>query len=291
MMHMHDPEFDFTHLRRPCLMGVVNVTPDSFSDGGDYLETPAAVAHGQQLAAAGAQIIDVGAEASSFFRPGVTPVPPAEQLRRLLPVVEGLRHVLGEGVYLSVDTRSAEVARAALAAGAAIINDISAGTHDPALLTTVAQRGAAVILMHIAPTYPANPPADDRNILATVRTCLRRRAAAARAAGIPPQRIALDPGVGFGKTMPDNWRLALACQTLGDTVVLGASRKRFLETPPPGPARPEHAEWQRLRAQLTALADHPRDAASAALTVLAARHGVAIHRVHHVALAARALAL
>jgi dihydropteroate synthase len=270
-------------------MGIVNITPDSFSDGGAFLDPAAAAAHARQLAAQGARLLDLGAEASSFFRPGVVPVPAEEQLRRLLPVLELLADLstdAGGGVALSVDTRSAQVARAAVRAGAAIINDISAGTHDADLLRAVAETGAAVILMHSTPGYPATPAADDPDIFATVRAYLECRAQAAVAAGIPPERIAVDPGLGFGKTMADNWRLALRVGELSSRfpLAIGASRKRFLDTPPPSDA-PVPPGWQELVARLQPRAAHPRDAASAALAILTADR--AIHRVHNVALATR----
>jgi dihydropteroate synthase len=274
-------------LRTPCLMGIVNITPNSFSDGGVFFDPNAAAARARQLAADGAAILDLGAEASSFFRAGVEAVPAEEQLRRLLPVLERLRD-LPASVLISVDTRSAAVARAAIRAGAAIINDISAGTHDPEMLPTVASSSASIILMHISPNYPAPADADDPDIVATVRDYLAGRAAAALRAGIPAARLALDPGIGFGKTMADNWRLATRAHEISPEfpIVLGVSRKRFLET-----ARPPDAalspEWPNLVAAFQASALHPRDAATAALTVLVARRRVAIHRVHEVALIAK----
>jgi len=259
-------------------MGVVNVTPNSFSDGGDFLDPDAAAEQARHLVAQGARVIDLGAEASSFFRPGVEPVPAEEQLGRLLPVLERLRDLPPE-VLISVDTRSAQVAEEAIRAGAAIINDISAGTHDQELLPTVARAGASMILMHMSPNYPATPESDDRDIVATVRAYLAGRAAAAMRVGIAPERIALDPGVGFGKTMADNWRLALRAQAVGSgfPVVLGVSRKRFLETAPP-PDVPLPPQWGELLVSFQAGAKHPRDPATAALTTLAV--GVPIHRVH-----------
>ena len=173
-------------------------------------------------------------------------------------------------------------------AGAAIINDISAGSHDAEMLGVVAETGAAVILMHITPGYPATPAADDPDIVATVRAYLECRAQAAVAAGIPPERIAVDPGLGFGKTMADNWRLALRAGELSSRfgLVIGASRKRFLDTvPPPDVVLPP--TWHGLIARLESdpRAAHPRDPASAALAILTGDR--AIHRVHNVALAAR----
>ncbi len=225
--------FNFLDLQRPSLMGVINVTPNSFSDGGKYLDPSAAAAHGRELTAEGAAILDLGAEASSFFREGVQPVDSAEQLRRLLPV---LPELVQSGAMISIDTRSAAVANETVRAGAAIVNDISAATHDPDMLQTVASSGAALILMHIGDRYPAVVTDDAPDILATVQEYLQARINAALKAGIDRTRLAIDPGVGFGKSPADNWRLALRCHELtklGVPVVLGASRKRFLETPPP----------------------------------------------------------
>jgi len=230
----------------------------------------------------GAAILDLGAEASSFFRPGVKAVPAEEQLRRLGPVVEGL----AAEVVLSIDTRSAEVAREMLGRGAMIINDISAGTHDAGMLRAVAERKAGVILMHIGATYPENPREDDRDIVGTVRDYLAGRVEAAVAAGIGPEKIAVDPGLGFGKTAGDNWRLGFLANeiqaALGVPVVLGASRKRFLETVPPAELM-EPTRWRELLAQHSrAGGSHPRDPATAAVTELALRRGLYLHRVHRV---------
>jgi dihydropteroate synthase len=227
------------------------------------------------LVAAGARVLDVGAEASSFFREGVGPEEAGVQLERLLPVVEGLRREL-PGVPLSIDTRSAAVAEACLKRGAVIVNDISAGTHDDRMLGVVARFGAAVVLMHIMPGYPKTA-ADDGDIVGRVRDYLAERVAAAEAAGIGRGRIAVDPGVGFGKSMRDNWVLVREVQRVapeGVAVVLGVSRKRFLETEPPG----EMAG--RLREVMPAWAgEHPRDAMTAAVTAYVGT-GARLHRVH-----------
>ncbi|HUO08241.1 MAG TPA: dihydropteroate synthase [Phycisphaerae bacterium] len=286
---MHSP-FEFPRLQTPCLMGIINVTPNSFSDGGVHLPPDAAIEHGRLLAKVGAQILDLGAEASSFFRPGVAPVDPTEQLRRLLPVIPPLAEMSETaGVYLSIDTRSAAVARETLHAGAHIINDISAATYDPDMLRIVAETGAAIILMHIGPAFPAVVTTDDPDIINSVRHYLKERIAAAEHAGIPRNRMAIDPGVGFGKSSADNWRLALRCHEfsdLGVPVVLGASRKRFLETEPPDDVRP-HGWSDFVRRMPSGV--HPRDAATTALSATAAGRGVAIHRVHDVTLTRRAL--
>lgn len=275
-------------------MGIVNVTPNSFSDGGRFLVGAEAAKHGRSLAEAGAGILDVGAEASSFFREGVTAVGAQEQIQRLAHVIPSLTTL--DGAIVSVDTRSAEVARHAVASGALIINDISAGMHDASMLATVAECGMGIVLMHMGAGYPATPSANDSDIVETVRHFLAARIDAAMVAGIARERIAVDPGVGFGKTMHDNWTLVMKCHellTLGVPLVLGASRKRFLEFAPP-PELMKASEWDALLATFEnyhTATEHPRDRASAAVTRIAAKHGVQIHRVHDVTLSAAALRL
>jgi dihydropteroate synthase len=276
--------FDFTELTGPAFMGIVNITPDSFSDGGKYFIPGEAVEHARALAKQGAQVIDLGAEASSFFRPGVTPISNEEQLRRLRPVLAGVTSVAH--AFISIDTRSSEVARETLAQGAHIINDISAGTHDPAMFDAIVggpRGGGAVILMHMGANYPENPVNDDPDIFETVRGYLEKRVDAALEAGIPRDKIAVDPGLGFGKTPYDNWTLAFRAQelqSLGVPVVLGASRKRFLETLPPPQFAPN---WRTVLAHYSSgNFVHHLDAATAALTHIAIENGVAMHRVHNV---------
>jgi len=213
---------------RPLLMGILNVTPDSFSDGGRYTAVDAARAQALSMVAEGADIIDVGGEST---RPGAAPVSPLEESARVVPVLAALRAALPAGAVLSVDTRHATVAAAALDAGATIVNDIS-GAADPAMLPLVAARGAAVVLMHMQGT-PATmqdaPRYDD--VVAEVLHFLRARARAAEALGIATARIAIDPGIGFGKTREHNLRLLAALPRFvasGYPVLLGASRKRFM---------------------------------------------------------------
>ncbi len=349
LTHLTRP-LTLSSLPNPALMGIVNITPNSFSDTNRFLDPAAALAHARQLAADGAALLDLGAEASSFFRPGIEPVPPEEQIRRLLPLLEqlpprspesppvstqlsvlsisdsailrtkdsGLRTPL-----VSIDTRSAEVARRCLAPtpsrgrAADLINDISAGTHDPAMFPTIAELGCPIILMHISPTFPDNPPADAPDILATVAAWLLRRVDAARAAGIRDDRILLDPGIGFGKTSRDNMRLALqfpALPNLPFPIVLGLSRKRFLTLlddtrwlgfepfrrallpwlPAPDSEEPSSAgSSSSLIPHPSSFPPHARNLHTAVLTAYhAARpprpHGL-IHRVHNVALSAQAL--
>ena len=215
--------------RLALVMGVLNVTPDSFSDGGRYADPDAAIAHGKSLFDAGANLLDVGGEST---RPGSARTPVDEQIRRVLPVIQALRRDLGERCLLSIDTTRAPVARAALDAGASIINDISAGLDDPDILPLAAQRAAPIILMHMQgtpATMQQNPTY--RNVVEEVAVHLSQRLAAARAAGIPEDRILLDPGIGFGKKLGHNLELLRNLPrfaALGRPLVLGTSRKGFL---------------------------------------------------------------
>ena len=218
-----DRVFDVT--RRALVMGVVNVTPDSFSDGGRYLDPAAALGHARWLVDEGADLIDVGAEST---RPGAAPVVPKLQIERLLPVIAPLA---AERVCVSVDTASAEVARRAVEAGAEIINDVTA-LGDPDMAGVIAAAGAGAVLMHMRGT-PATMQQDPRydDVVADVRVHLAARLAAARAAGIDAERIAVDPGIGFGKTLEHNVALLARLEELlplGRPIVIGASRKSFL---------------------------------------------------------------
>ena len=213
---------------RPLVMGILNVTPDSFSDGGQFVELRSACAAAERMVVEGADIIDIGGEST---RPGAAAVDVATQLARVLPVVTALREILPAQIALSVDTRSAEVARAVLQAGAHIINDVSAGS-DAGMLATIAEFGGAVVLMHMQgmpQTMQQAPHYTD--VAMEVRDYLLARAALAEAAGIQRERIALDPGIGFGKTRVHNLTLLGALNTLaasGYAVLLGTSRKRFM---------------------------------------------------------------
>jgi dihydropteroate synthase len=201
-------------------MGVVNVTPDSFSDGGLYLDHDAAIAHGLELVGEGADVVDVGGEST---RPGADPVPVDEELRRVLPVVEAL----ADRVRVSIDTRKPEVANAAIAAGATLVNDVSASLHE-----VVAAAGPSIgwVAMHMLGdprTMQQNPRYDD--VVTDVRNFLVGRADAARTAGV--QEVWIDPGIGFGKTPSHNWSLLRHLDVLvatGYPVLIGTSRKRFL---------------------------------------------------------------
>ena len=208
-------------------MGIVNVTPDSFSDGGRFLAPEAAVEHGLRLVAEGADVLDVGGEST---RPGSDSVPAEEETARVVPVVGALA-AAEPGTPISIDTRKAVVAAAAFDAGATIVNDVSAG-RDPEMFPLVADRGAAMVLMHLKgepKTMQQAPVYED--VVAEVRDYLRGRLDAARAAGIDADRVAVDPGIGFGKELEHNLELLRrigALTELGRPVLVGPSRKRFL---------------------------------------------------------------
>jgi dihydropteroate synthase len=222
-----EPWAGFT-LDRPLLMGIVNVTPDSFSDGGDFARTADAVAHGKSLLEAGADILDIGGEST---RPGAAPVDPAEEIRRVEPVVRALAEA---GAVVSIDTRRAAVMEAALAAGARIVNDVTALAGDARSLDIAARHGAPVALMHMQgdPTTMQDAPTYDCASL-DVLEYLQTRVVACVAAGIPRARIAVDPGIGFGKRLRHNReilaRLSLL-HVLGCPILLGASRKSFISS-------------------------------------------------------------
>ena len=212
---------------RTLLMGILNVTPDSFSDAGVHLDPEMAVADGIRMVADGADILDVGGEST---RPGSEPVPVEEELRRVLPVVKRLAAEVD--VPVSIDTRKAEVAEAAVEAGASIVNDVSAGEHDPRILGVVRDSGAGLILMHMR----GEPSTMQRlteyeDVVGEVRRYLERRLGAARDAGIALERLAVDPGLGFAKTTPQSLLLMKEIprfQELGRPVVVGPSRKSFI---------------------------------------------------------------
>jgi dihydropteroate synthase len=252
------------------LMGVVNVTPDSFSDGGLYLDPEAAVAHGLELSEAGAEVLDVGGEST---RPGADPVGEEEELRRVVPVIRGLS---GSRSLVSVDTSKASVAAAALDAGAAIVNDVTALRGDPEMGPLCAERGATVVLMHMLGeprTMQENPRYDD--VVADVKAFLAERLEAAVAAGIDENRVWLDPGIGFGKTGAHNMELLRRLgelRELGRPLVIGTSRKSFLGKVDGSPAD------QRLGGTI-------------ASSVLAAAEGAEVLRVHDVAEVRQALAV
>lgn len=245
-------------------MGVLNVTPDSFSDGGRFPDPDSAVAHGRQLVAAGADIIDIGGEST---RPGAEPVAEAEELARVLPVVEGL---CAEGVTVSIDTSKPAVATAAVAAGATVLNDVT-GFTDPRMQDLAAQSEVGVVIMHMQgePRSMQHNPAY-RDVVTEVVGFLVSQAQAVEAAGVRRSRIAIDPGIGFGKTYHHNLRLLRNLGAMVDTgypVLLGTSRKRFLGQILGGDVVPAE-----------------RDVATGATVALAIQQGVAVVRVHNVAM-------
>ena len=256
-------------LARPVLMGIVNVTPDSFSDGGRHLAADAAIAHGRALAAEGAAILDIGGEST---RPGATPVDPVEELRRVLPVVDALA---AEGYLVSIDTRHPVVMRAALRAGAAMVNDVNALRAEGAV-EACADSAAAVCLMHMQGT-PQTMQIDPcyQAIGSEVAAFLASRAEVLRCAGVEPERIALDPGFGFGKTIAHNLELMRALPALaalGYPLLVGLSRKSVLGA-------------------LTGQEPEHRVHASIVAAVLAVQRGAQLLRVHDVAATRTALAV
>ncbi|MEM9295896.1 MAG: dihydropteroate synthase [Planctomycetota bacterium] len=261
-------------------MGVLNVTPDSFSDGGKYGGVAEAAQAGFEMARAGAAVIDIGGEST---RPGAERVSAAEQVARVVPVVERLRALLDaddsagvRAAVMSVDTTSAEVAAAALGAGASVINDVSAGREDPGMLGLAAERGCPVVLMHMRgqpSTMQAEPRYDD--VVGELEGFLLERAAAAEAAGVARGQIAIDPGIGFGKTLDHNLALLRGVDRLaghGYPVVVGVSRKRMI---PAITGRGESA-GDRLGGSIAGALD-------------AARRGAVLLRVHDVAASRQAL--
>jgi dihydropteroate synthase len=214
---------------RTYLMAVLNVTPDSFSDGGRFSTVPQACAQALRLVKAGADILDIGGEST---RPGAEPVELGEELRRILPAIEGIREQLGT-VPISIDTTKAAVARAAVMAGAGLVNDVSGGTFDPEMLSTVADLGVPICLMHLRGT-PTNMQqlTDYTDVVREVGDALLERVAAAIAAGIDPDNILVDPGIGFAKTAAQSIELLRNLQDLrervGKPLLVGVSRKSFI---------------------------------------------------------------
>lgn len=262
---------------RCVVMGVLNVTEDSFSDGGQYLDTADAVAHGRALVAAGADIVDVGGEST---RPGAVRVPADEEAARVVPVV---RDLAAAGAVVSVDTMRAAVAEQSIAAGAHLINDVSGGMADPDMARVVAESGVPWILMHwVSPDDFASGAGGaahtGSDVVADVIDHLRRRVDAALSAGVRPEQLILDPGLGFAKTAEDNWELLRRTgelAALGYPVLIAASRKRFLGTLLDDGAGPRPAAG--------------RDHATAAISAMAARDGAWGVRVHDVAPSADAV--
>jgi dihydropteroate synthase len=243
------------------VMGVVNVTPDSFSDGGLYIDAPVAVAHGLELEAEGATILDVGGEST---RPGAEPVSAQDELARVLPVIDGLRDA-GTAARISIDTSKSAVADAALRAGATLVNDVTALRGDPRIAELVAESGAEVCLMHMLGeprTMQRDPRYDE--VVSDVKAFLEERMAFAISEGIGEQRILLDPGIGFGKTAEHNLELLRRLDELvaiGRPIVIGTSRKSFL-------------------GRITGRSVDDRLAATIATNVMAYERGARVFRVH-----------
>lgn len=256
--------YPFVGIKQPLLMGILNITPDSFSDGGRFLRPENAITEGLYMLRSGAAILDIGGEST---RPGASSVTVAEQMERVIVPLSEISKQMPRDKFISVDTRSAEVAEKAIEAGACIVNDVSAG-NDPAMFPLVAKTGASIILMHMKgepntmqsnPTYAA--PVDE------IKLALLEKTKQAISYGVPPEKIAIDPGIGFGKTLEHNVMILSMLRTFvetGFTVVLGASRKNFLSV----------------------LCDVPNpcnlDSATCATTVLGVTAGVQIFRVHNV---------
>jgi dihydropteroate synthase len=243
-------------------MGIVNVTPDSFSDGGLFLDADAAIAHGRELVAEGAQILDVGGEST---RPGAEPVEADEEIRRVVPVIEALA---GESTQVSIDTTKAAVAERALDAGATIVNDVAAFRFDPEIAAVTADAGATCVLMHMLGeprTMQADPRYDE--VVSDVKAFLEERLEYAVRQGVAEERIWLDPGIGFGKTLQHNLELIARLDeivAIGRPVVFGASRKSFL-------------------GKLTGRQVDERLAGTIAANIIAYERGARVFRVHDVA--------
>ena len=245
-------------------MGILNLTTDSFSDGGDFMSPETAIAHANMMIADGAKIIDVGAEST---RPGAEPVPDEEQIRRVVPIIEALRANFGAAIDISIDARRTGVAEAAVSAGASIINDVEAG-QDDGMLELAARTGTPIVLMHMQgrpQTMQDNPHYED--VVAEVKAFLLERASRAQAVGIAKNKIIIDPGIGFGKSRVHNLLIMhhlAAFTATGYPVLLGTSRKRFM-----GAICRETVFKELL-------------GATCATTVLGAQAGVRIFRVHDV---------
>ena len=221
----------FSQFTKPLIMGILNVTPDSFSDGGKFSDVNAAISQVKRMISEGVDIIDIGGEST---RPGSEPVSPAEQQQRVIPVIKAIRQTLNSDILISIDTTSSRVAKAALEAGADIINDVSAGLEDPEILKVAATFQVPIILMHrqgTPKTMQDNPYYDD--VVPEVINTLLTQIASAIQSGIKKENILIDPGIGFGKRKQDNLELLAHLDkfvALGFPVLLGTSRKRFMGT-------------------------------------------------------------
>jgi dihydropteroate synthase len=269
MRHPAGLPADLTVLDRTLVMGILNVTPDSFSDGGLYFDHDAAVAHGLAMVEAGADLVDVGGEST---RPGAVPIPSDEERRR---VVEVVRDLASEGVQVSTDTRHADVAAACIEAGAVVINDVSSGRGDAAMWGLVAEKGTPYVLMHNRGDGPSRNDLAHYASVADVWSELHEQVERALSAGVASGALVLDPGIGFAKDAAMNWALvdgldAQPAWAQEHPLLLGVSRKRFLATHPDGRPREDDSMGQ-------------RDRLTVAITESAARQGVWCVRVHDVA--------
>ena len=276
------------------VMGIVNVTPDSFSDGGDFLDAGAAIAHARELVEQGAHILDVGGEST---RPGAEPVAADEELRRVLPVLEGIA-AADLDVQVSIDTSKAEVARAAIAAGAVIVNDVTALRGDPAMVATIAESGVGCCLMHMLGeprTMQREPRYGD--VVDDVKAFLEERLGFAVGNGVREERVMLDPGIGFGKTTAHNLELLARLGelvALGRPVVVGTSRKTFLGrivAESAGASEPVDAAGRLPGPVATNVDAAGRLPGTIATNVLALERGASVFRVHDVAAVRDALAV
>jgi dihydropteroate synthase len=258
--------------RRPIIVGVLNVTPDSFSDGGQFLDEDAAIAHAVQLRAQGADLVDVGGEST---RPGAERVDPAVEQDRVIPV---LAKLVERGIPVSIDTLNSETAAAAARVGVRVVNDVSGGLADPEMYRLVAKTGVRYIASHWrGHSDTMQDLAEYRDVVREVRHALKSRIAEMLVWGVSPERIIIDPGLGFAKTAEHNWALLAGLprlESLGYPVLVGASRKRFL-----APFAPENAPTS------------ARDNATAIISALAAQAGVWGVRVHDVPSTVAALAV
>jgi len=256
------------NFHQPLVMGVLNVTPDSFSDGGEFVRLEAALDHARVLQIAGADSIDVGGEST---RPGAARVTPAEEQARVLPVIEAIVAQLGAKV--SIDTMNAETARLAVTAGASIINDVSGGLADPGMFKVAADTGATIIISHWRGfSDQMDTLATYEDVAAEVAAELKARVDAALATGVKPAQIVIDPGLGFAKDMQQNWKLVARLEKLeelGYPILVGASRKRFIA----GVIEPEEP---------TEVSNERRDLATAVLTALLLQRKIWGVRVHNV---------
>ncbi len=256
---------NFADIKNPLIMGILNVTPDSFSDGGQFDETKKATQHALDMMYEGADIIDVGGEST---RPGSGRVDAKQQISRVSDVIKSIKEIALEEIEISIDTTLSKVAEAAIDAGASMINDVSSGTDDPQMLELAADKDASIILMHMQgrpQTMQVKPVYDD--VVEDIRAYLLEKAAEAINVGVKHENIAIDPGIGFGKTQKHNMQLITKLDRFVDTglpVLLGASRKRFMS-----------AICEGVQA-------HELIGATCATTVLGINAGVQVFRVHDV---------